>query len=220
MAVRIAAVADDTGKPQEQYRYGVVWLKARTETDTQGRLVTLNDVAVTKINFPTGQGSGSAISVHAAERDGGQEPDGKSRPARGRPGDRQHQEGAAASGRQRAAGDHLLLFARRAGARGWRAGLARQRRARGSKRPSTHGRCCCAIRAAFIWVMPAIGLFPARSIQAGHRRRACRRRCFNSCRRPRRPTRRPRAAIFRPISPKSSATGNSPPSMSAPVLPS
>ena len=53
MAVRIAATTDDTGKPQEQYRYGVVWLKARIETDTQGRLVVLNDVAVTKINFPT-----------------------------------------------------------------------------------------------------------------------------------------------------------------------
>jgi len=55
MAVRTPAVPDDTSKPQEQYRYGVVWLKARTETDTQGRLVTLNDVAVTKINFPTGR---------------------------------------------------------------------------------------------------------------------------------------------------------------------
>ena len=53
MAVRTAAVTDDSGKPQEQYRYGVVWLKARTETDTQGRVVTLNEVAVTKINFPT-----------------------------------------------------------------------------------------------------------------------------------------------------------------------
>jgi len=53
MAVRTPAVTDDTGKPQEPHRYGVVWLKARTETDKQGRLVTLNDVAVTKINFPT-----------------------------------------------------------------------------------------------------------------------------------------------------------------------
>ena len=31
MAVRIAAVTDDAGASQERYRYGVVWLKARTE---------------------------------------------------------------------------------------------------------------------------------------------------------------------------------------------
>ena len=33
----------------------MVWLKARTETDTQGRLVTLRDVAVTRASFPSGR---------------------------------------------------------------------------------------------------------------------------------------------------------------------
>jgi hypothetical protein len=37
----------------DQYRYGVVWLKARTETDIQGRLVTLSDLVVTNANFPS-----------------------------------------------------------------------------------------------------------------------------------------------------------------------
>ena len=55
MAVRIGTATDDSGKEAGQYRYGVVWLKARTETDTQGRQVTLNEVAVTKVNFPTGR---------------------------------------------------------------------------------------------------------------------------------------------------------------------
>ena len=53
MAVRTGTVTDNSGNAAEQYRYGVVWLKARSETDTQGRLVTLNDVTVTKVNFPT-----------------------------------------------------------------------------------------------------------------------------------------------------------------------
>src|ERR1700748_2989424 len=53
MAVKTAAGTDDTGAPQERHRYGGVWLKSRTETDTQGRLVALSDVTVMKINFPT-----------------------------------------------------------------------------------------------------------------------------------------------------------------------
>ena len=51
MAVRIGTAADNSDAGP--YRYGVVWLKARSETDTQGRLVTLSDVAVTKVNFPS-----------------------------------------------------------------------------------------------------------------------------------------------------------------------
>src|SRR5690349_11606329 len=35
MAVKVGSSSDGPGS----YRYGVVWLKARTETDTQGRLV-------------------------------------------------------------------------------------------------------------------------------------------------------------------------------------
>lgn len=47
MAVKAGGAADDSVD-----RYGVVWLKARTDTDTQGRLVTLTDIAVTRVNFP------------------------------------------------------------------------------------------------------------------------------------------------------------------------
>src|SRR6478735_9716289 len=51
MAVRMGPSSDDPGP----YRYGVVWLKARTDTDTQGRLVSLRDVAVTRTSFPSGR---------------------------------------------------------------------------------------------------------------------------------------------------------------------
>jgi hypothetical protein len=51
MAVKTGSAAGDTGP----YRYGVVWLKARTDTDIQGRLVTLRDVTVTRASFPSGR---------------------------------------------------------------------------------------------------------------------------------------------------------------------
>src|SRR3954463_5752846 len=47
MAVKIGAASGEPGAGP--YRYGVVWLKARTDTDTQGRLVALRDVAVTRV---------------------------------------------------------------------------------------------------------------------------------------------------------------------------
>src|SRR6478752_7189539 len=51
MAVKLGSASEDSGP----YRYGVVWLKARTDTDIQGRLVTLRDVAVTRASFPSGR---------------------------------------------------------------------------------------------------------------------------------------------------------------------
>jgi hypothetical protein len=54
MAVKIGSATARAGG-DAQDRYGVVWLKARTDTDTQGRLVTLRDVAVTRASFPSGR---------------------------------------------------------------------------------------------------------------------------------------------------------------------
>lgn len=51
MAVK-TPMMDDAGRSNEQFRHGVVWLKARTETDIQGRLVSLSDLTVTRVNFP------------------------------------------------------------------------------------------------------------------------------------------------------------------------
>src|SRR6185312_7263443 len=53
MAVKVGAASGEPGTGS--YRYGVVWLKARTDTDTQGRVVNLHDIAVTRASFPSGR---------------------------------------------------------------------------------------------------------------------------------------------------------------------
>src|SRR4051794_39061660 len=48
-----AVMGVKTSSAAAPYRYGVVWLKARTETDIQGRLVSISDLVVTDANFPS-----------------------------------------------------------------------------------------------------------------------------------------------------------------------
>jgi hypothetical protein len=47
----------------EETNYGVIWFTARTEVDKVNRVVTLNDFALTKQNFPTLASNGSAYAA-------------------------------------------------------------------------------------------------------------------------------------------------------------
>ena len=53
MAVVTGKVADQAGKTSDQMRYGVIWFRARTETDKEAREVTLHDISLDRASFPS-----------------------------------------------------------------------------------------------------------------------------------------------------------------------
>src|SRR4030095_15030191 len=53
--LRVYAALAVVGKTSKTTKYGVVWLTARTEVDKVNRQVTLEDLQITKIKFPTMQ---------------------------------------------------------------------------------------------------------------------------------------------------------------------
>ncbi|MBW7984476.1 hypothetical protein [Enterobacillus tribolii] len=53
MAVKTGTVTGNDGKPRDKISYGVAWFSARTDTDKERRQVTLSDINVSKVNFPT-----------------------------------------------------------------------------------------------------------------------------------------------------------------------
>jgi hypothetical protein len=53
--LRAYAALAFASKTHKTTKYGVVWFTARTEVDKVNRQVTLNDVRITKVNFPTMQ---------------------------------------------------------------------------------------------------------------------------------------------------------------------
>src|SRR5262249_56308563 len=58
LAWRVAVAVRPTGTKDETF--GVLWGTARTEVDRTTRTVQLEDVSVTKVNFPTLPGNGEA----------------------------------------------------------------------------------------------------------------------------------------------------------------
>jgi hypothetical protein len=52
MAVKTGTEKDKDGKDVDRMTYGVLWLSARTETDTEAREIVLTDVKVDRANFP------------------------------------------------------------------------------------------------------------------------------------------------------------------------
>jgi hypothetical protein len=55
---RAAVAAED--RVSSQPKYGVIWFTARTEVDKEARMVTLEDVTVSKADFPTTADGGAA----------------------------------------------------------------------------------------------------------------------------------------------------------------
>src|SRR5437879_8520573 len=55
---RAAVAVEDPVSSQP--RYGVIWFTARTEVDKEGRMVALEDVTVSKADFPTTPDGGAA----------------------------------------------------------------------------------------------------------------------------------------------------------------
>ncbi|WP_114194891.1 hypothetical protein [Edaphovirga cremea] len=53
VAVKTGTVTDTNGKPQDKISYGVAWFSTRSDTDKEQRLVTLDNIHVDKVNFPT-----------------------------------------------------------------------------------------------------------------------------------------------------------------------
>ncbi|MGH8173659.1 MAG: hypothetical protein ACREPX_10945, partial [Rhodanobacteraceae bacterium] len=53
VAVKTGTKNDQDGKPHDVMSYGVVWFTARTDTDKVERSVTLSDITVDKVGFPT-----------------------------------------------------------------------------------------------------------------------------------------------------------------------
>ncbi len=62
-----SAVELKTGK-EGATKYGVIWFNARTEVDKINRLVTLDQVQVSKVRFPTAHEKESALSALIAEK--------------------------------------------------------------------------------------------------------------------------------------------------------
>src|SRR5207245_10814906 len=55
---RAAVAVEDPGSSLP--RYGVIWFTARTEVDKEARMVALEDVTVSKADFPTTPDGGAA----------------------------------------------------------------------------------------------------------------------------------------------------------------
>ncbi|HHQ6577575.1 TPA: hypothetical protein ACSTLY_004793 [Serratia fonticola] len=53
VAVKTGTLTDAKGKKQDKISYGVAWFSARTSTDKEQRQVTLDNLKVEKVNFPT-----------------------------------------------------------------------------------------------------------------------------------------------------------------------
>jgi len=52
MTVKTGTTTDASGKSVDQQSYGVVWMKARTETDVGAREVVLTDISFDRVSFP------------------------------------------------------------------------------------------------------------------------------------------------------------------------
>src|SRR5580765_4597531 len=55
LAVRAAVAVRDTGVAEPTY--GVIWLSSRTDVDKTSRLVSLEDLTITRASFPSAPGS-------------------------------------------------------------------------------------------------------------------------------------------------------------------
>ncbi len=53
VAVKTGTLTDANGKKQDKISYGVAWFSARTGTDKEKRQVTLDNITIEKVNFPT-----------------------------------------------------------------------------------------------------------------------------------------------------------------------
>jgi hypothetical protein len=53
VAVKTGTETGADGKPHDKLSYGVAWFKARTDVDKVGRKVTLSNVDIDKVSFPT-----------------------------------------------------------------------------------------------------------------------------------------------------------------------
>jgi hypothetical protein len=65
MAVKTGETKGADGKMLPQQTYGVLWIKARTETDKDAREVVLQDIVVERSSFPTGKDKEAAWTALA-----------------------------------------------------------------------------------------------------------------------------------------------------------
>lgn len=63
VAVRVGQSTGSDGKVHEKLSYGVMWFSARTDTDKVDRTVTLSNITVEKVSFPTDSSNASAYEA-------------------------------------------------------------------------------------------------------------------------------------------------------------
>jgi hypothetical protein len=117
---RSAVAVEDQASPEP--RYGVIWFTARTQVDKETRLVTLEELTISKADFPTAPDGGAGYRA-ALQRSLTDSPltialDRLQGRARGRAGGEPRSD---RSGPKRSPADHRESGARAARARGWAA---------------------------------------------------------------------------------------------------